>query len=103
MRPQDRSGVVVRFPVKTSHGALLRMVDEAGVPMPVGSTATLRTSGVTVPVGYDGEAYVQDLSLHNDVAVERLDGLRCNVVFNYKPVPGEIPTIGPLTCQERKP
>ena len=30
MRPQDRSGVVVKFPVKFSHGALLRLVDEAG-------------------------------------------------------------------------
>jgi len=103
VRPQDRSGVVVRFPVKISHGALLRLVDEVGVPMPVGSTVTLRTSGVTVPVGYDGEAYVQDLGLHNDIAVEGIDGLRCNVVFNYKPVPGDIPTIGPLTCQERQP
>src|ERR1019366_7347347 len=27
VRPQDRSGVVVRFPVKIGHGALLRLVD----------------------------------------------------------------------------
>lgn len=94
---------MVRFPVKTSHGALLRLVDEAGVPVPVGSTATLRGSGVTVPVGYDGEAYVQDLGLHNDIAVERLDGLRCTAAFDYRPLPGEIPTIGPLPCQETKP
>jgi hypothetical protein len=47
-------GVVVRFPVKISHGALLRLVDEAGAPLSVGSTATLRATDVTVPVGYDG-------------------------------------------------
>src|SRR5258708_219909 len=50
VRPQDRSGVVVRFRVKVSHGALLRLVDEAGVPLPIGSTAKLRSSGSTVPV-----------------------------------------------------
>ena len=29
--------------------------------MPLGSAATLRATGVTVPVGYDGDAYVEDL------------------------------------------
>ena len=100
VRPQDRSGVVVRFPVKISHAALLRLVDAAGLPMPVGSTATLRATGVAAPVGFDGEAYVQDLGVHNDIAVESPDGLRCSVAFNYKPVPGDIPTIGPLRCVE---
>jgi len=99
VRPQDHSGVVVRFPVKTSHGALLRLIDEAGVLLPVGSTATLRATGVAFPVGYDGEAFVQDLGLHNEIAVERLDGQRCTTAFDYKPLPGEIPMIGPLTCQ----
>jgi len=103
VRPQDRSGVVLRFPVKISHGALLRLVDEAGVPLPVGSTATLRATSVAVPVGYDGDAYVEDLSPRNEVIIERPDGRRCSVAFDYQPVPGEIPTIGPLRCQEQKP
>jgi outer membrane usher protein len=100
VRPQDRSGVVVRFPVKVSHGALLRLVDEAGTPLPIGSTAALRATGAVVPVGYDGDAYVQDLAPHNEVAVERPDGHRCRVAFDYQPVTGEIPTIGPLRCVE---
>lgn len=103
MRPQDRSGVIVRFPIKISHGALLRLVDEAGVPLSVGSTATLRATGVTVPVGYDGDAYLEDLSPHNEVTAERADGRHCTVAFDYRSVPGEIPTIGPLRCQEQKP
>jgi outer membrane usher protein len=103
MRPQDRSGVVVKFQVKISHAALLRLVDGAGAPMPLGSAATLRATGVTVPVGYDGDAYVEDLSSHNELAVERMDGRRCTVVFDYRPLPGEVPTIGPLRCQEQKP
>jgi outer membrane usher protein len=102
VRPQDRSGVVVRFKVKTSHGALLRLVDVSGAPIPVGSTATLAATKVTVPVGYDGEAFVQDLSPRdNRVTVERTDGRRCAAVFSYRAKPGEIPTIGPLRCQEQ--
>jgi outer membrane usher protein len=103
VRPQDRSGVVIRFPVKISHGALLKLVDEAGVPIPVGGTATLRATSATVPIGYDGDAYVQDLNPHNEIDVEGPDGRRCSVAFNYQPMRGEIPTIGPLRCLERKP
>jgi outer membrane usher protein len=101
VRPQDRSGVVVKFPVTISHGALLRLVDEAGAAVPLGSTARLRATGSIVPVGYDGEAYVQDLSPHNELAVEQLNGRRCRVVFDYHPIPGQIPTIGPLRCAEK--
>jgi outer membrane usher protein len=103
VRPQYRSGVVVRFPVRASHGALLRLVDQAGRPLPVGSVATLKATKASVPIGYDGEAYVQDLHHHNELAVERPDGLRCTVAFDYKPAPGEIPTIGPLTCRQEPP
>jgi outer membrane usher protein len=102
-RPQDRSGVVVKFAIKISHGALLRLVDEAGVPLSVGSTAALLATGVTVPVGYDGDAYVENLSPHNELSVERTEGGRCSVAFNYEPVPDEIPTIGPLACREHRP
>jgi outer membrane usher protein len=103
VRPQDRSGVVVRFAVKITHGALLKLVDEAGLPVPLGSTATLRATGVAGPVGFDGDAYVEDLSPHNEVTVERMDGWRCSVAFDYQPVPGDIPSIGPLRCMEPKP
>jgi outer membrane usher protein len=102
VRPQDRSGVIVRFPLKTSHGALLRLTDDAGKPIPVGSIATLQSSGVAVPIGYDGEAYVVDLQAHNKVNVEKPDGRRCAAIFDYRYTVGEIPTVGPLPCQETK-
>ncbi len=103
MRPQDRSGVVIKFPIKISRSALLHLVDNIGVPMPLGSTATLRATGAVVPVGYDGEAYIEDLSTHNELAVERVDGRICSVTFDYHPVPGDIPSIGPLKCKEVRP
>jgi len=102
VRPQDRSGVVVRFPIQFSHAALLRLVDVRGRVLPLGSTATLHATGTIVPVGYDGEAYVENLSPHNELSVELPNGRHCAVVFNYKPVAGDIPSLGPLRCQENK-
>jgi len=103
MRPQDRSGVVVKFAVKVSHAALLKLVDEAGEAMPLGSAATLKSTGVTVPVGYDGAAYVEDLAAHNELTLELPDGRHCTVEFDYHAIPGDVPTIGPLRCREQRP
>jgi outer membrane usher protein len=102
MRPRELSGVIVRFPVKISHGALLKLVDEAGAPIPLGSTGKLRATGIAVPIGYDGNAYVQDLDPSNTLDVELPDARRCSVTFNYKPESGDIPLIEPLTCREKK-
>jgi outer membrane usher protein len=102
-RPQDRSGVVVKFPIKFNHGALLHLVDEAGAAVPLGSTATLRATGTVFPVGYDGDAYVEELSSNNELTIEHPDGRRCTVVFGYKSVAGDIPSIGPLRCLEKRP
>ncbi len=103
VRPADRSGVVVRFPVTMNSGALLRLVDETGVALPAGYSAKLIATGVTVPVGFGGQAYVQMLVRHNVVLVERLDGRHCRAEFDYQAVPGEIPVIGPVICRRRKP
>ena len=103
VRPQDRSGVVVKFPLKVSHGATVILVDVSGVSLPVGSSAKLRATGVTVPVGYDGEAYLEDLSPTNELTVERADGSHCTATFAYHPLPGEIPSIGPVRCVGEKP
>jgi len=103
LRPQDRSGVVVKFPIKLSNSALLRIVDQTGKPIPLGSTATLKATGVTVPVGYDGNAYLEGLSTHNQLSIQLEDGRSCAVAFEYRPKPGDLPLIGPLTCKEETP
>jgi outer membrane usher protein len=100
VRPQDRSGVVVRFPAQISHGALLVLIDESGVPLPVGSTATVRATGAIEPVGYDGDSYVTGLQAHNLLDVVRPDGSSCSLSFEYHAKVGDLPTIGPLTCKE---
>ena len=103
VRPQNRSGIIVKFDIKVGHGALLKLVDGAGVPLPLGSTATLIALGKSYPVGYDGEAYVEDLEGHNQLSVQRPDGGTCVVKFTFVGMAGEIPSLGPLPCMEHTP
>jgi outer membrane usher protein len=100
IRPPTKSGVVVKFPIRRSHGALLVLVDELGAPLPVGSMATLVATGVAYTVGYDGEAFVEDLGAQNQLHVQLPNDGRCTVAFAYAPRPGEIPKLGPLTCRK---
>lgn len=102
VRPQDRSGLVIPFSIRRSQGALLRLVDDSGMAIPAGSAATLVSTHVAVPVGYDGEAYVEDLAAHNELNVTEPDGKRCAAKFDYTPRPGDIPVIGPVRCQSEQ-
>ncbi|TWB30754.1 fimbria/pilus outer membrane usher protein [Nitrospirillum bahiense] len=103
VRPQDRSGVVVRFPLRRAHGALLRLVDEDGQPLPMGSEAILDATGARTPVGYDGLAYVLDLSARNRLTVTLPNRRRCMAEFDYQDRPDDIPTLGPLLCRKEVP
>ncbi len=99
VRPPDRSGVVVKFAVRTVRAALLVLQDEGGRPLPVGGMARLQATGVVAPVGYDGEAFIEDLVPQNRLDVDLPDGTGCVVQFPFTPVKGDIPKIGPLTCR----
>jgi outer membrane usher protein len=98
VRPPDRAGVVIDFSIKKANAALLTLVDGAGKPVPVGSVAKIAGT-LDQPVGFDGLAYVIGLQPSNRVQVVLPDGTGCSVQFDYTPVPGDIPLIGPLRCQ----
>ncbi len=98
VRPPDRSGVVVDFPIRKVNAALLRLRDRTGQPVPVGSVAKA-PGAADQPVGYDGEAYVTGLKPTNRMEVVLPNGTSCSVQFDYRPVKGDIPVIGPLRCQ----
>ena len=101
IRPPHRSGVVVRFDANLSYSALVRLVDEAGDFVPVGSFAD--HLGVLAPVGFDGDTYVQGLGADNLLLVKRPDGDLCRTRFSYHRIPGEIPTLGPFVCRKVSP
>jgi outer membrane usher protein len=112
VRPQDRSGVIVRFPIKASHGALVRLQDAANKPLALGSVARLEggkggggggtgkrgTRRGEVVVGYDGEVFLTGLQPDNTLVVTPPHGPACTARFRYKPVAGTLPEIGPVRC-----
>jgi len=97
VRPADRSGVVVDFGIRRINAALLTLHDKDGKAIPVGSTAQAE-GGAQQPVGFDGLAYLTGLTPHSRIEVELPDGHRCAVQFDYHATPGEVPSIGPFTC-----
>ncbi|WP_419825607.1 fimbria/pilus outer membrane usher protein [Sphingomonas sp.] len=99
VRPFDRSGVVVRFPLVPSHGALVHLVDASGKVLPLGTMVTLSSTGAVAPVGYDGAAYLEDLRDANVLLVERPDASQCVIRFAFRPTRDGVPDIGPLPCQ----
>lgn len=102
VRPRYRSGVIVHFPMKKTSSALIQIVDSEGVPVPLGSTATLMDTKATVPIGYDGEAFLEALAPRNNRLMIRTpnSGGACFVEFDYEATPGEVTRIGPLQCRE---
>lgn len=98
VRPPDRSGVVVDFHIRKVSAALLKLQDGNGQPIPLGSVVKVE-GAEDQPVGYDGEAYVTGLKATNRLKVILRNGTICAVRFDYKPVKGDIPVIGPLRCQ----
>jgi outer membrane usher protein len=98
VRPSDRSGTVVDFHVRKVHAALVTLQDASGKPVPLGSVARI-AGAEDQPVGYDGQAYVTGLQPTNHMQVVLPDGGSCSVQFDYQPVAGDIPLVGPLVCQ----
>ncbi|WP_242675134.1 fimbria/pilus outer membrane usher protein [Phytopseudomonas dryadis] len=100
VRPADRAGVLVRFAIVQRNGATLRLTDVRGKPLPIGSQVMLLGSDVQVPVGYDGEVFIEGLGPHNEVQVSREGEPDCRARFDYQPDAERIPEIGPLACRQ---
>ena len=97
IRPADHSGVVARFPISRGKSALIRLVDQAGVPIPAGTTAILRTTGKHLPIGFDGEVFASGVAPDDALLVATPAGT-CNATFHFTPMPNDIPVIGPVVC-----
>ncbi len=98
--PAFRSGVHIDFDVKTAVAAAIVILKNAdGTFVPAGSELTLQ--GVSAPktVGYDGQAYVNELKPQNSVSVKRPDGSSCQAQFSYKHAAGRQSVVGPIVCQ----
>ena len=99
VRPQARTGVVVKFALQRRASAILHLVDQTGAALPVGSIAVLGPGATRNVVGYDGTVFLRDVKADNVLQVTRTDGKRCNVSFQYRRHDDRQPDIGPLTCR----
>lgn len=96
--PAYRSGVLVDLEVKRNDSAaLVVFVAPDGTPIPAGAMGTTDT-GAEFAVGYDGEAFVEDLGEANRVTISYLDRV-CEAAFGFTPSPGSQVRLGPVTCQ----
>jgi outer membrane usher protein len=95
--PSDRAGTLVRFGIAPIRAAALTLVDEAGLPLPLGSLVRVNGQTAAAMVGYDGAAYLDTLGAHNALDVQTPSG-RCRANFDYRNDGDGIPLIGPLRC-----
>ena len=96
--PRQNAGVVARFAIERYAAATLTLVRADGTVPDVGTLARLDGSELTAMVGYDGVLFIEGLRAQNRVRVGSGKAV-CEVRFDYKPVAGELPVIGPLVCQ----
>jgi outer membrane usher protein len=102
VRPHNGSGIIVDLPVKRVHAAVVRLYDNVDKPVVSGSTVQIE-DGIAQTVGYDGEAFLQDLQSDNRLNVTRPDGSKCTAHVGYQPVAGDIPIIGSVPCHRPLP
>lgn len=93
------SGYLLDFPMEQQRVASVILHDEAGRPLPV-SSQVYRALQTPVPVGYDGIAYLENLSDVNALTVTTPEGRLCKTTLTLgKTRDHRLNTYGPLVCR----
>ena len=100
VRPVERSGVVLRYPVRTRSPALVSLVDSAGRPLPLGATAALRGDSTPYPVGHDGMVYLLEARADNELRVAWGGGAQCRARFRLSDADPATGRVGPVACRD---
>lgn len=61
LTPAPQSGVIARFETVSANGGEIRVVDESGAPLPLGSLLLREDDGERFPIGHNGRAYISGL------------------------------------------
>ena len=94
------SGYLVDFPMEQERVASVILHDAQGHAIPVGSQVR-RASRSAAVVGYDGIAWLENLSDVNALEVTTPAGKRCRVTLTVGANPEhKLQTFGPLICRE---
>ncbi len=96
--PYFRSGVLVDFPIHTSHGATLNVLFENGEPVPSGALARIVGREEMFPVALNGEIYVTGLSDSNELEIT-WQGQSCRINAPMLPTKDPLPSLGTFICK----
>ena len=99
--PSFRSGLLLKFPVKRSRGALLTVVLENGKPLPAGAQAQIIGDNVeeneVFPTGLRGEVYLTGLAVSNRLRVTWREQ-SCEFVLLFPESTDPLPHLGTYIC-----
>lgn len=97
--PGSRNGVIVRFPVRSGRGALIKIVFDDGAPAPAGAEIELIGDKQEFFVARRGEAFITGLQPTNRLSL-KWEGASCTFVVDLPPAGNqdEIARVGPLKC-----
>jgi outer membrane usher protein len=99
--PYFRSGLLLKFPIKRSRGALLTVVLENGEPLPAGALAQIIGDSVdengVFPAGMGGELYLTGLAASNQLRVTWLEQ-SCEFMLPFPESTEPLPYLGTYTC-----
>ncbi len=96
--PYRRSGVRVDFDLHRSLGALVTLIEQDGLPIPVGAVAKVAGNDTEFPVGTKGETYLSGLTQSSLVRVS-WPGKACEAKIAFTPSADPLPKLGPLLCE----
>lgn len=96
--PYYRSGVVVQFPIKRSHGALMRLVSDDGKALPAGTVVEVEGQATPFPVAMEGEVYLTGLARTNRLRAI-WQGRHCTLDVPFKDSADPLPNLGTFVCK----
>jgi outer membrane usher protein len=99
--PSWRSAVLVQYPVRSGRGALVKIVDDQGEPIPPGAVVQIQGRGEEFYVGRRGEAFVTGLEDNTELQVKWKEG-GCAFNLQLPAANDEILRLGPVTCRSRR-
>ena len=84
--PSQRGGMTVRFKGNAAPAsALVSFRDDKGAFLPAGSEVWVNGAQTAFSIGYDGEAYLTDLTPSNRARIKKPNGAPCEAAFDFAP------------------
>lgn len=95
--PYFRSGYLLKFPVRRSHGAIMKIVLDNGQPLPAGATVQIIGQHEEFPVALQGNVYITGLAPDNHMRVLWHEQ-SCQLEVSFPETEEPLPDLGTFTC-----